>query len=260
MRINRVKAILKAGGTVIGSEVSRFRTPEIVQIFAAADFDFVFIDMEHTSFTLETVADMIKIARLMDIVPIVRVPDAEYHLVARVLDAGAQGIMLPRLTGPQQVEEVVSWLRYPPEGIRGIALTPDQTEYKAVEVGDFIKQAQRETLLVIQIERKKALENLDEMLSVPGVDVAALGYMDLSVDLGIPGQIEHPLMESSIEAVIEACRRYGVSAGMIAPNMEILSHWAERGVRFLSYSSDALMLLEAASAAVRRLRGNQRRG
>ncbi len=254
MRKNRVKAALKAGKTVIGSEASRIRTGELAQIYQAAGFDFIFIDMEHTPFNMETVADMIRIARLVDIVPIVRVPNAEYHFLARTLDAGAQGIIVPRLTTPKEVEEVMSWVQYPPDGVRGVALSTSQTEYEAITAEDFIDWLRRETLVVIQIERREALDNLPDMVSVPGVDVAALGYMDLSVDLGIPGEIDHPKMRSSIEALIDACRKGGVSAGLIAADIEVLSYWAGRGVRFLSYSTGAGMLLEAASAAVRRLR------
>ena len=254
MRKNKVKAALGAGEIVIGSEASRIRTAELAQIFAAAGFDFVFIDMEHTSFNMETVADMIRIARLVNIVPIVRVPNAEYHFIARALDGGAQGIIVPRLTTPKQVEEVVRWVRYPPIGVRGIALTPSQTEYETVTAKDFMDWLQRETLIVIQIERKEALENLSDMLSVPGVDVAALGCMDLSVDLGVPGETDHPAIRSSIEAVIAACQQHRVSAGMIASDIDTLSYWAGRGARFLSYSTGAAILLRAASAAVRRLR------
>lgn len=254
MRKNKVKAALRAGKTVIGSEASRIRTTELPRIFAAAGCDFIFIDMEHTAFNLETVADMVQMARLVDIVPIVRVPDTEHHFIARALDIGAQGIMVPRVSTPQQVQKIVNWIRYPPIGVRGMAITPSQTEYETVTARDFIDGMERETLLVIQIERREALDNLDEMLAIPGVDVAALGHMDLSVDLGVPGEIDHPSMKRSIESVVDACQRHGVSAGMISPDFKYVSYWAGRGVRFLSYCTGAGILLQAASAAVRQLR------
>jgi 2-keto-3-deoxy-L-rhamnonate aldolase RhmA len=254
MRGNRVKLALKNGDAVIGSEVSRFRSPEVARVYAAAGLDFIFIDMEHSSFSIETVADMILSARAADLVPLVRVPQAEYAWVARVLDLGAQGVIVPRVNTPRQVEEIVSWMRYPPEGIRGYACTAPQTDYRGASPAEFINANQRDTLCVIQIERQEAVDNLDEMLSVPGVDVACLGYMDLSVDLGIPGELEHPAMTAAIERMIEASISHGVAPGIIHPQMDMVLHWLEAGMRFVSYSTEAIMLQEVATAAAQRLR------
>src|SRR5258708_12096370 len=127
MRTNPVKQALAVGKAVYGSEISRLRSPEITGVYAAAGFDFIFIDMEHAAFGLETVGDIIAMARIAEIVPIVRVPQAEYAFVARVLDQGAQGIIVPRVNDPQTVRDIVSWMRYPPLGIRGFADTAAQT-------------------------------------------------------------------------------------------------------------------------------------
>ena len=131
MRTNPVKRALATGKAVFGSEISRLRSPEIARLYAAAGFDFVFIDMEHSAFGLETVSDIIAMARIAGIVPIVRVPQAEYAFVARVLDQGAQGIIVPRVNDPQCVRDIVSWMRYPPAGIRGFADTAPQTDHPA---------------------------------------------------------------------------------------------------------------------------------
>jgi len=260
IRNNIPKAKLKQGQIVIGSGVTQLRSTHVPRLFALAGFDFIFIDMEHSAFTMETVAEMILTARSVDIAPIVRVPNAEYTFVARVLDLGAQGVIVPRVNTPQQVEEIVSWVKYPPHGVRGATMTYAQTEGQTIPPEQFIDQIVDQTLLVIQIERKQALENLDEMLSISGVDVAALGYLDLSVDLGIAGQIDHPRMVESIESIIAACDRHGISAGLIHPNMKVITHWAGRGMRFLSYSTGANLLLEAATDAVRQLRTNDNKG
>lgn len=254
MRNNPVKLALEAGQTVLGSELSRLRSPEIAKLYALAGFDFVFIDMEHSAFNLETVADMIASARAAGIVPIVRVPEAEYAYVCRALDQGAQGIIVPRVSTPQQVRDILSWMHYPPHGLRGFASTVAQTDFRSVPVETFIETNNRETLCIIQIERKEALENLDEMLSFPGVDVACLGYMDLSVDMGIPGQIDHPQMVGVIERLIAVSQRHGLAAGIIGPQIDPILHWMQRGMRFVSYASESQLLQEAAATAVRRLR------
>jgi len=254
MRSNPVKAALKAGKLVVGSEVSGLRSPEVARVYAAGGFDFAFIDMEHSAFGLETVAEAIRISRQSGIVPIVRVPQAEYVWVARVLDSGAQGIIVPRVNTPHEVENVVSWMRYPPVGIRGFACTFAQTEGTAVTPEEFMAAAHAETLVVIQIERREAVENLEAMLSIPGVDVACLGYMDLSVDLGIPGQMNHPRMIEAVTRMVNVAHRNGIAAGIISPELDAIRHWVKAGMRFVSYATDALLLQKAAESAVQQLR------
>ncbi|MCA9026958.1 MAG: hypothetical protein KDA86_17255 [Planctomycetaceae bacterium] len=254
MKTNFVKEVLKSGGHVIGSEVSRLPSSEVPNIYAAAGLDFVFIDMEHTPFNLETVAALIRAARQEQIVPIVRVPQAEYAFVCRVLDAGAQGIIVPRVNTPQTVRELVSWMRYPPHGIRGFACTAAQTDGQAVGLETFMKAANEETLLVIQIERVEAMSHLDEMLSIEGVDVACLGYMDLTIDMGYPGQIDHPDVVAAVDRIIETANANGVAPGIISPEMNVLEHWVSRGMRFISYATDAILLQTAAISSEQQLR------
>jgi 2-keto-3-deoxy-L-rhamnonate aldolase RhmA len=254
MRTNFVKSALKSGRVVLGSEASRFRSPQVPVLYAQAGFDFVFIDMEHSSFSLETVADLILAARHADVTPIVRIPQVEYSFVSRVLDAGAMGIIAPRVNTVQQVRDLRSWMLYPPEGIRGFACTEAQTDGRSVSTAEFMDAAHREILCIVQIERREAVENLEAMLDVPGVDVACLGCMDLSVDLGVPGQIDHPTMVKAMDRVIAVSRAKGIAAGIISPDVHLIERWIDRGMRFVSYATEAILLEEAASAAVRRLR------
>ncbi|MCA9092919.1 MAG: hypothetical protein KDA68_05500 [Planctomycetaceae bacterium] len=254
MKRNLVKDLLKAGKTAIGSELTELRSGEVARIYSAVGFDFVFIDMEHSAFTVETVAELIRAARAVEIVPIVRVPQAEYVWVSRVLDNGAQGVIVPRVNTPQQVRDIVSWTKYPPHGIRGYACTTAQTEGEGISPADFIRHNNEQTLLVIQFERREAIENIEEMLSIPGVDVACMGCMDLSIDLGIPGEVDHPEMVAAMERVVEVAARNNIASGIIAADMEFVSKWIERGMRFASYATDAFHLSEAARAAADRLR------
>ncbi len=254
MRSNPVKAALKSGGIVLGGEISRLASHEVARIYALAGYDFVFIDMEHTPFDLETVARMIETARAVKLVPLVRVPQAEYAWVSRVLDAGAMGIIVPRVNTPEQVRSLVSWTRYPPLGIRGFACTHFQNEDREVPPDDFMRAVHEHTLLVIQIERREALANLSEMVSIAGVDVACLGYMDLSVDMGIAGQVAHPDMVAAIQRLIDVSQQHSVAPGIICAEIDVVMDWMHRGMRFVSYSSDGRLLLEAAKSAMMRLR------
>ena len=254
MKTNPVKAAIKSGQTVIGSEITGLRSPEIPRIYARSGFDFVFIDTEHTSFSLETVADMIRSARDAGIVPIVRVPQAEYSYVAKALDIGAQGVIVPRVNTPEMVEQIVSWVRYPPHGIRGFAGTVAQTDGEPVTPPEFIEHQNRETLLVIQIERCEAVENLDAMLSFPEVDVACLGCMDLTADLGIIGDLEHPDMVKTLQRIVDVAKQHDVASGIITGDMAAVTRWVKAGMRFVSYSAESLLLQQAATAAVGELR------
>ena len=177
-----------------------------------------------------------------------------------MLDNGAQGIIVPRVNTADQVRDIVSWTRYPPHGIRGFACTPAQTDGVSIPPGEFMDRVHENTLLVIQIERQEAVGNLEAMLSIPGVNVACLGYMDLSVNLGIPGQTEHPRMVAAIQRMVDVAQRNQVASGIIAPDLATISRWVERGIRFVSYSSDALLLRDAATTAVSRLQSLRRQG
>jgi 2-keto-3-deoxy-L-rhamnonate aldolase RhmA len=254
MRENKVKSALKRGETVFGTMVQEMRSPGIAQILAVAGFDFFFIDMEHSPFNMETVADLIRTARLSNIAPFIRVPDLEYHLLSRPLDAGAQGLMVPRVDTPDQVRKVISFMKYPPMGERGCAVLRGHAEYQAEPVKDFIEGANRETLVIIQIESKQAIDHIEDMVSIPGVDVALIGPNDLSVSLGIPGELTHPLEIEHIDKVIAACTKYGVASGIHTGNLDELKSWMEKGMRFITWSGDIGMILDASRNALNTLR------
>ena len=254
MKENKVKRTLEAGGTAIGCETTRLRSPEICRVFALAGFDFVFIDTEHATFDIETVADMITMSRLVDIVPIVRVNSSEYHLISRVLDAGALGIIVPRVSSVEEIERVVSYTKYPPVGVRGFGMTPDQVDFKHMDTVPFLEAAHREVLVTIQIERKVALDNIDAFVSVPGVDVVAMGWHDLSIDLGVPGEIDSPLVINGIQSVIDACNRHGKAPGLIHPDIDVVTYWAKQGMRWFSYGTDGRILMEGSKRAENEVR------
>src|SRR5215831_20124753 len=139
MRTNTTRQRLLAGETVYGCGLQVYRAPEIARAFAAAAFDYVFIDMEHGSFNLETVHDMIIASKLAGITPIVRVGEVNYTLCARLLDQGAQGIILPRVEDPKVLEQALSWLRFPPLGIRGFGINPTMVDYETRSMAEIIE-------------------------------------------------------------------------------------------------------------------------
>ena len=185
MRRNDLRQRLKRGETVIGTMVQEVRTPSIAQILKQVGFDFFMLDMEHGAFNLETAAEIIRAARLAGIPPLVRVAGPQYELIGRILDQGAIGVMLPRVESRVEVELLVQSIKYPPLGKRGMSSDAPHSGYDFKPLAEFVQMNNEDTIAIAQIERKAAIENIDDILSTPGVDVALVGPEDLSVSLGL---------------------------------------------------------------------------
>jgi 2-dehydro-3-deoxyglucarate aldolase/4-hydroxy-2-oxoheptanedioate aldolase len=254
MRVNLTREKLSRGETVLGCALQVYRSPEIARTFAAAGFDYVFIDLEHGSFNLETAHDMIVAANGSGITPIVRVAELLYSLVARLLDCGAQGIILPRVEDPRVLEEALSWMRFPPEGRRGYGVNATMIDYEARGFGEIIEHQNRNILAVVQFETTTAMDRADELLSLEGLDIAMVGPADLSISLGIPGQFEHPLLISTVERLVEKCNRHGVVPGIQVRSAAMARAWVDRGMRFVGAGGEHGLLLEKAKEAVAMLR------
>ena len=166
-----------------------------------------------------------------------------YPHIAQSLDAGAQGVVIPRITDPEQVREAVQITRYPPQGMRGSALTRGYTNFKAGVVSEVMATVNEETLLIIQIETSQALESVDEIVSIPGVDAAFIGPNDLSIALGLPGQIDSPEVQAAIETTIKACQRQNVIPSIHMNDLKLAVQWAEKGMRLVSVGSEAGLMM-----------------
>ena len=255
MKPNAAKEKLKAGGCVVGTMVRGFIGPETAPMLGQAGADFLLIDTEHTPLDMESVSVLCATARMAGVPPVVRVPDAQYHLIARVLDAGAMGIMMPRVRTRSDVETIVRSAKYPPVGERGCGIRPLLTDYESTGSleGD-LEWVNAQTLVCIQIETREAIEHLDDVLSVPGVDATIMGPNDLSIALGVPGDYHHPIMDDAVTHMIDVCDRYGVAPGIHIRDMERLLDYKRRGTRLLAYGTDVGFMLEAAADAMRRAR------
>lgn len=254
MRVNLTRERLAKGETVFGCALQVYRSPEICRAFAAAGFDYVFIDTEHGAFDLETVQDMIKVSVDNGITPIVRVSELLYSLVARVLDAGAQGVILPRVEDPKLLEQATGWMRFPPQGTRGYGVNTTMIGYENPGFPEVIAHLNLNTLAVMQFETALAIERADELLSVKGVDIAMVGPADLSISLGVPGQFDHPLLISAIQGLIEKCLKHNVVPGIQTRGTPMAKFWAERGMRFVGAGGEHGLLLEKARETVATLK------
>jgi 2-keto-3-deoxy-L-rhamnonate aldolase RhmA len=250
MHINRVKQALKRGESAFGCSVLQLRSLDAVRAIAASGLDWVFLDAEHGPFDLETLHDLMRVAVPAGLCPIVRVADLQYQLVARALDSGAQGVLLPRVESPELLEQAVSWTRYPPIGVRGYGLGGPHLGYERVSMADAIAHMNEHVMVVLQIETRRALERLDELLAVPHIDAVLVGPADLSIALGVPGQFDHPEFVAAVERVRDRCNELGIAPGMHMRSLDMARTWLPRGLRFVSCNNDIGLFFEKVSETV----------
>jgi len=251
MRINTVKKALAEGRVQLGTGFWQLRSPEVARLLAAAGFHWAFLDTEHGGFDLETIQDISRVAALAGLSPIVRVADLQYALVARAFDCGAQGVIFPRVESPELLEKAVSWVKFPPVGVRGYGLATVQVDYEAASFNQIIEHMNANTMVVLQIETRRALEAREELLSIPGIDAVMIGPADLSISLGVPGEFQHPKMVEAMEAVRDTCNRKGVAPGTQTRTPQLARFWKERGMRFLGCGNEISMMYDRAVELVK---------
>ncbi len=251
--------MLAVGNVPLGTFVFEFNTPGIARIIAEAGADFLVYDMEHTGWSVETIRGLLATARAASLVPLVRVPTTEYDFIARVLDMGALGVMVPMVESAEQARTIVAAAKYPPEGRRGAAFGVAHDDYTGGDIVEKIRSANREGLVLAQIETAAGLAHVDEIATVPGIDVLWIGQFDLSLSLGIPGQLAHPQMTAAMDRVIAACRQRGKVAGIMAPDLPTAHDLLKQGFGMLSYSGDLWTYQAALRAGLAELR-NQTQG
>jgi len=251
---NKTKAKLKQGEIAIGHFVLEFATPGIGQMIANAGYDYIIFDMEHSSFTQENIRQAILSSKAAGITPIVRVQDTEYFLMSRPLDAGAQGLMIPRVESRDQVLKIMESTKYPPAGIRGSAFGIAHDDYKGGDISVGIKRANEEILIIVQTETAKSVDNVDQILSVEGVDVAWIGQSDMTVSLGIPGQYDHPKFLRALDKILNACEKYGVAPGYIPITVKEAIEMINKGFRCIAYSADVFLYSYALKDGMRQIR------
>ncbi len=246
---NPLKEKLKRGEAVIGTFVE-IGHPDVTEWLSQVGFDWLLLDSEHAPTGYETLQRMMQAMKGSDCVPIVRPQWNDHVVIKRVLDLGAYGVLVPWVNSKQEAENLVRYCKYPPEGIRG---------YGPRRAGmfdpDYYKTANDELLISIQIETQEALDNIDEILSVPGIDACYIGPWDLSVSLGFsaPPDWNAPRYQAAFDRVLEASAKYGKPAGMfgIMDNIE----WAiKKGFTFNTVESDDALLIWSARLAVEKAR------
>ncbi len=258
MRTNQVKQALQSGQVSLGTFIFEFSTTGIGRIASEAGAEFVLFDMEHTGWSVETIRMLIASTRSVDAVPIVRVPATQYHFMARVLDMGAMGIMLPMVESVEQAQLIVDSCKYPPMGKRGAAFTIAHDDYTGGDVATKIREANDNTLLIAQIETARGLDNVEQIAQVEGLDVLWIGQYDLSSSLGIPGQFDHPDFLSAVERVVAATNAHNKVAGFMPLSVEESQLRLRQGFRCLAYGGDLWLYKKVLADGLKEIRASVR--
>ena len=194
MRHNHVKRKVQDGGVSIGTFMFEFDTTGVARLAAEAGADFAVFDMEHTGWSVETIRMLVATTRSTEMIPYVRIPTTEYDFIARVLDVGSMGIMVPMVETVEQAQTIAASAKYPPLGRRGAAFGVAHDDYTGGDIADKIASANSQSHLIAQIETARGVENAEAIAAVEGIDVLWIGHFDLTNSLGIPGQFEHPIL------------------------------------------------------------------
>ena len=232
-----VKEKLRNGSPVLAAKVN-FMSPQIVEMMGCLGYDCLWLGNEHLYADISRIDHMVTAARAAGMDTMIRRNMAGYHDLLQPLEMGVHGFMIPRVRSLDYIREVVSYVKFPPEGIRGLDGVNADADFGLVGVEEYIKRANDQTFVVAQIEDAAALDIVDDVAAVPGVDVVFLGHGDLALSLGIPGKIRDPRILEAIDQVADACRRHGKAAGIPPAGPADAVTLMEKGFRFFATGGD----------------------
>jgi 2-keto-3-deoxy-L-rhamnonate aldolase RhmA len=236
------------GETLIGAWTD-MASPLATEITGRAGFDWLIVDLEHGAVTESELLPVLLAAELSGAAAFVRPQSGERLRIGRALDLGAMGVMVPRLDTAGQVEEAVSFLRYPPDGVRGVALRTRGARLGTVGHGE-VQTINRDIVGIIQIESPSAVSEADAIAAIDGVDVLFVGPADLSHSLGVPGRFDDPAYLSALDTVVAACRHHGKAPGILLYDHAAYGPHLERGFTFLGVGSEGSFIASGARAAL----------
>jgi len=249
-----LREVCEQPGLKVGTFVCEFNTPGIGYILKAAGCDYAFIDMEHSGFDVSSMKSMLRYFEAADLPCFIRPPGKDYYAVARVLDIGAEGLILPMVGSAEEARGIIDGARYVPLGNRGVALGICHDRFEAGPVKEKLDHANRRTMIVPLIETAEGVRNVDEILALDGIDGVWLGHFDLSCSLGIPGQFDHPDFTDAVVRVLESAKKHNKPAGRVVADVSEGAHEYSQGFDLIAVSGDCWLLQQAMKSAADELR------
>jgi 2-keto-3-deoxy-L-rhamnonate aldolase RhmA len=254
LKTNRFREAVAAGHMPVGHMVWEFGTRGIAKIVESADVDFILFDMEHSGFDIDRIFDLIAWSKACSFAPMVRVPQNQYHFLARSMDAGALGVMVANVESAEQAKAIVDAVKYGPLGKRGVALGAAHTDYLAPDAAQYFEEINASSVVICQIESEAGVRNAEAIAAVSGVDCLWVGHFDLSQSMGIPAQFHHPRFLEALRLVVEAGRKHGRLLGVQPGTPEQADEWLALGFNVMSWGADVGVYRAALASGVQRLR------
>jgi len=248
---NPFKRALKAGKVQIGLW-SSLSSSYSVEVIAGAGYDWILLDCEHSPNDLENLLTQLQAAAPYSSHPVVRVPWNDMVTIKRVLDVGAQSLLIPYVSTAEEARAAVSYTRYPPAGVRGVAGTTRATRFGRIK--DYAKRAHEEICVLVQVETQGALDNIEAICAVDGVDGVFIGPADLHASLGHTGEIANPAVKPLIDEAIRRIRKKNKAPGILTPNEADAKHWLGCGALFVAVGADVGILARGAEALAARFK------
>lgn len=253
--VNPLKEKLKRGEVAIGVGLRQARTVDIAKIMKTAGYDWLFIDTEHNSMDLDTAAQISVAAQDAGITPMVRVAGYEHWLTSRILDNGAMGVVVPHVDTAELTAKLVSYVRYPPVGRRSVTGGLPQLDFQTLPLKETTEQVNDATMLVVMAESPESVENIEKIAAVKGLDGILVGTNDLCMELGIPGQLDHPKVIAAYERILAACNANGLFPGLGGVyDPPLLKRYIGMGFRMILAGSDLSFMMAAARERARTIR------
>ena len=254
MKPNAFRIAVDEGRIPLGHMVWEFGTRGIAKIVESAGLDFVLLDMEHSAFDGERIADLLEWFQATRVAPIVRVPQRLYHFLARAMDAGALGVMVANVENAEQAREIVNAVKYAPEGRRGVGFGTAHTGYLPPDPVDYMRESNANTTVICMIESPSGLHDVEAIAETAGVDVLWVGHYDLTQAMGMPGQFEHPAFLEALRRVVTAANAAGKVAGIQPGTQEQAREWLRLGFKAISWSNDISVYRWGLTSAIANLR------
>jgi len=237
----KLKKILKDNKFNLGTWIT-ISDPIIPQILSSANFDWMCVDLEHTSITLDQLKKIIISIENQNVVPLVRVGENNYNLIKRVMDIGAQGVIVPNINNALDAKAAIDAVKYPPKGKRGMGLYRAQSFGRSLK--KYIKWNDQESIVVIQIESQEALDNIDEIFKLNELDAFFVGPYDLTASMGIPGEFDNIKYKNALKKILNSAKKNNITAGIhsVSTDYKQVKKYANQGFKMLGYSLDTIFL------------------
>ena len=253
--MNSLKSMLKEGRVLVGVTTQHVTTAWLAKLWKNSGADFVYVEYEHSFMNEADLANFVLSCRANGLPVVAKTPELSRTHVAKLLECGVIGIQLPWTESREQIDRLVSYMKFPPVGIRAAAPGMGNCDYNLQTSGrELIETGNRETVVLAHVETRRGIENLDVILANPHVDILFLGMYDLSISCGHPGEFSHPDVAAAVEAALAAAQRHEKVAGMYVPDAKAAAPWVAKGMRFFETASEVDLIDSGARAVVAEFR------